>query len=102
VEVARVLQPPVPAAGRLEKVPADAPHVAQLGRRGEPASLPQRLWDLRIDLELGERGGRADPRAVDATRDQLANVDELVGLDEPGAHERHELGAADERARAVA
>src|SRR2546423_35498 len=33
------LEPPVPAARRLEEVAADRAHRAELGRRGEPAGL---------------------------------------------------------------
>ena len=47
VQVARELQPPVPAARGLEQVAADRPCRAELRRRGEPAGLAQRVRDLR-------------------------------------------------------
>ena len=62
VEAARVLEAPVPAAGRLEQVPADGGHVPELGRCREPACLSQRGGDLLALLELGERRPRADAR----------------------------------------
>src|SRR5207244_12301708 len=48
VQPARVLEPPVPAARRLEQVAADRAHVAELRRRREPAGLAQRVGDLRL------------------------------------------------------
>ena len=73
-------EPPVPAAGRLQQVAAERPHVAQLRARGEAARLAQRVRHLRVALELGERRAGADPGAVDPARDDAADVDERVGL----------------------
>src|SRR5207248_10969701 len=53
VQAARVLQPPVPAPGRLQEVAAERAHRTQLRRRGEPARLAQRVGNLRARLELG-------------------------------------------------
>ena len=86
VEPARELQPPVPAARRLEQVAADRAHVAELRRGGEAARLPQRVGDLRVALELGERRSGADasvPRTPRGTTS--AHVDERLGPNEPVA-----------------
>ena len=102
VQPARELEPPVPAARRLEEVPADRAHRAQLRRRREPARLAQRVRHLRVGLELGERRARADPRAVDrraARRPRGATS--VSACDEPVAHQRDELRPAGERDRAV-
>src|SRR5581483_1641552 len=72
MQAARVLEPPVPAARRLQEVAADRAHVPQLRRRGEAAGLAQRLRDLRVDLELGERRAGADDIAAHAARDDAA------------------------------
>src|SRR5438128_10980053 len=73
VQSARILEPPVPAARRLEQVAADRAHVAKLRRRREPAGLAQRPGNMRIALELGKRRARTDAVAVEATRDDLAD-----------------------------
>src|SRR3989442_10512821 len=89
MQPAWVLQSPVPAAGRLQQVAADRAHVAELRRRGEPARLAQRVRDLRVGLELRERRARADAVPVDAARDQRADVDELLRLEDAVAEQRH-------------
>ena len=101
VQATRILQPPVPAAGRLQKVAADRAQVAQLRRRGEPAGLAQRLRDLRVRLQLGERRARADAVFLDAGRDHTPDVDELLGLEDAVAEQRHDLRAAVDREAAV-
>src|ERR687895_66422 len=55
VQPAGELQAPVPAACRLEQVPAEGAHRPELWRRREPAGLAERIRDLRVDLELCER-----------------------------------------------
>ena len=92
VETARILEPPVPAARRLEQVAADRAHVAELRGRSEPARLAQRTGDVRIVLELGKRRARADAVAVHAARHDSADVDEAFGLQDPVPQERHHLG----------
>src|SRR5438093_4742222 len=101
VEPAREVEPPVPAPCGLKEVAGDRAHVPELWRRREPAGLAQRVRYLRARLELGQRRSRADPRPVDAARNQPADVDQPLDLHEPVAHERHELGPARERERAV-
>src|SRR5690349_23134762 len=83
VKAARPLQPPVPAAGRLEEVPADRAHVAELRARRKPARLAQRGRDLRVALQLRECRARPDSPALDAARHDAANVDERVRLHDP-------------------
>src|SRR5690242_19001534 len=82
VEEARVLQAPVPAARRLEQIAADRPHRPQLRRGRQRARLAQRLRHLGIDLELADRRARADASPVDPSRDELADVDERLRLDD--------------------
>src|SRR5512133_3644796 len=103
VEEARELQPPVPAARRLEQVAPDRPHRAQLRRGRQRAGLPERLWDLAVGLELCERRSRTDPATafVHPARYDSAQLDQCLGLDDPVAQERDEIGAACERDRAV-
>src|SRR3954468_6718978 len=101
VEAAWIVEPPVPAAGRLEEVAADRPHIAKLRRRGEAAGLAQRVGDLRIDLELAERRTRADDIVAHAPRHDPADVDERVRLEDPIPEERHDLRAAVDEATAV-
>ena len=59
VQAAREVEPPVPAARRLEQVAADRAHVAELRARGEAARLAQRVRDLR-------RRPRARPASLPA------------------------------------
>src|SRR5215208_5769890 len=94
VQEAWVLQPPVPAARRLEQIPADRAHRAQLGRGGQRARLAERLRDLRFELQLGQRRARADRRSLDAARYDAADVDQRFCLDDPVAQERDEVRAA--------
>src|SRR6266516_7429203 len=93
---------PVPAARRLQEVATDRPHRAQLRRSRLRARLPQRLRNLRIELELCQCRSRADAGPGDPARHDVAYVHERVGLDQAVAHERDELSAAREGARAVA
>ena len=97
VEVARKAHAPVPAAGRLAKVAADRPHRAQLGRRRRRARLAQRLRDLRIDLELGQRRPGADLRPVDPAGDEPADVDQRVDVDQPVLDDRDDVRPAGEQ-----
>src|SRR5206468_2527770 len=94
-------EPPVPAARRLEQVAADRAHVPELRRRGEPTRLAQRGRDFWARLELGQRRAGADPRPVDPARDEPAYVDEPLDVNQPVAHERHELRPTRQRDRAV-
>ena len=64
VEAAAVAEAPVPAPRRLQEVPAEGAHVAELRRRREPARLAQRRGDRRLDLELSERRPGSDRAAV--------------------------------------
>src|SRR5207245_1967661 len=96
-EVAGIVEPPVPAAGRLEQVAADRAHVAELRRGGGGAGLAQRGRDTRLDLELGERRTRPDRRRTDPTREQRPYVQQRIRLDESVAEQLHEVGAARER-----
>src|SRR5256885_530260 len=90
-------RPAAPRAGGSTR-----PGRAELRRGGEAASLPERLGDLRVDLELGERRPRAHARPVDAPRNRPAEVHERIRVRQPVAEERDELGAAGERDVAVA
>jgi hypothetical protein len=92
VEAARVLQAPVPAAGRLEEIAADRAHVAELGGGCEPARLAKRLGNPRFVLELGECRTGADAVAADAARDDPPDVDEPVGVEDPVPQERYDFG----------
>src|SRR5439155_25352312 len=58
--------------------------------------------DLYIDLELGERRSRTDAVRVDAAGHDPGDVDERLGVRKAVAEQRHELGPAGERPRAVA
>jgi hypothetical protein len=98
VEPALEAEPPVPATSGLEEVAAHGAHRAQLRRRGLRAGFPQRLGDLRVRLELGQRRAGADAIAVDAARHDRTDVYQRLGVHEPVAEQRHELGAAGERA----
>jgi hypothetical protein len=93
VEAAGELEPPVPAAGRLEQVPADGAHVPELRARGQPARLAQRLGHLGVDLELAERRPGADSRPSDTARDDPPHVDERLRLEQPVPQKWHDLGA---------
>src|SRR4051794_33249532 len=101
VETAGIVQAPVPAARRLEQVPADRSHVAKLRRRGEPAGLAQCIRDLRVDLELSERRAGADDVVPHAARHHFADVDERVGLEDPVPEKRHDFRAAVDEAATV-
>ncbi len=101
VEPAGVLEPPVPAARRLEEVAADRAHRADLGRRREPAGLAESVGDLRVGLELLESRPGADSRPVDPSWDDGADVHDRVRGDDPVAEHRHEVGPAGERNRSV-
>src|SRR5207245_11365103 len=111
------VEPPVPAARGLEQVAADRAGVPELRRGGRGAGLAQDGRDLRVGLELGERGAGTDrgprrtagdsPRwglspASDAPRDDVAQVDGRVRLDEPLPEQQHEVGAAGETDAPVA
>ena len=61
-----------------QEVAADRAHRAQLRRRGEPARLAQRVRDLRVGLELGERRARADRRPVDRRAGRRARTSTSV------------------------
>ena len=100
VQSARELEPPVPAAGRLEQVAADRAHVPELRRRGQPARLAQRRGYLRRRLELRQRRAGADRVSGDPARHGPAHVDERLRGHDPVAEQRHELRAARERAPA--
>ena len=102
MEPTGVLEPPVPAARRLEEVAADRAHRAELRRRREPAGLAQRVRDLRVRFELAERRPCPDSRAVDPPRDDGSDIDERRRVDDAIAEERHELGPSRERRRAGA
>src|SRR5207248_10748074 len=93
VQTAGVLEPPVPAARRLQEVPADRAHVPQLWRRREPARLAERLGSRERRLELSERRPGADRVAVDTAGHDTADVDEPVGLEDPVTEQRYHLGA---------
>src|SRR5262249_52489621 len=92
---------PVPAAGRLKEIAAERAHRPELWAGREPACLSQRGSDRRVALEVGERHARADPVAVDSPRDDAADVDERLGLQQARAQQRHHLGAAVNRRAAV-
>jgi hypothetical protein len=94
VQVAREVEPPVPAARGLKEVAADRAHVAKLRRGGEAAGFPQCRGNVLRVLELGERGAGADAFSVDAARKEGPDVDERIGLHEPVADERHEISPA--------
>jgi hypothetical protein len=91
VEAAGELESPVPAACRLEKVPADRAHVPELRARGEPAGLAECLRHLGIDLEVAEGRSGADPRPVDAARNDPPHVDERLSFDQPVPQKRNNL-----------
>ena len=91
VEPARVAEPPVPAARRLEEIAAERAHVPELRRRREPARLAQRIRDRRLDLELGQRRPGADHAVLHAARHDAAHVDEPLGLEQPLPQKRHHL-----------
>src|SRR5215212_1221886 len=91
VEIARKLEPPVPAPGRLQQIAAERAHGPQLGRRGERARFAQALRDLRVDLELGEGRPCSDASSGDSTRDDVPQLDQLVGSNDPVAKQRDEL-----------
>ena len=97
VEPAVEAEPPVPAAGGLEQVPAERPHGAQLRRRRLATGLAESLGDLRIGLELGERRSGTDPVPVDATRHDTGDVNQRLGVREPVAEQWHELGSPGQR-----
>ena len=101
VQVAGKVEAPVPAARCLKQVAADRPHVAELRRGGEPARVAEHCRDLWIDLELRERRARTDRPSRDPTRQHARDVDEPLGGDEALLQQRHELGAAGERAATV-
>src|SRR5437588_3424327 len=102
VEIAGKLQAPVPAARGLQKVAADRSHRAKLRRCREAAGFTQRSRDLRIDLQFGKRGPRTDPIALDAARDDVADLDERVGAHDSLAYEWNEIRSSRKRLRAVA
>src|SRR2546430_14266814 len=102
VQPALEAEPPVPAAGGLEEVPTDRAHRAQLWRRRLGAGFAESLRDLYIDLELGERRSRTDAVRVDAAGHDPGDVDERLGVRKAVTEQRHELGPAGERPRAVA
>src|SRR3954468_22718556 len=77
VQPARILEPPVPAARRLQQIAADRSHIAQLWRRREAAGFAQRVRDLRIDLKLGQGRAGADDAVIHTARDDPPHVDEL-------------------------
>src|SRR5207247_4967020 len=89
VQIAGELEPPVPAPRRLQQVAAERAHRPQLGRRRERARLAQDLRDLRIGLELRQCRARSDPRSVDPARDDVAELDQLVGAKDPVAEQRY-------------
>src|SRR6185437_3696027 len=103
MEKARELQPPVPAARRLEQIAPDRPHRAQLRRGRERTGLAECLRDLVVGLELCERRSGTDPATALAhpARYDSAQLDQRLGLDDPVAQERDEIGTAGERDRAV-
>ena len=92
------LEPPVPAARRLEEVAADRAHRAQLRRGREAAGLAQRVRDSRVGLELRQRRAGADracpstPRGHDPAQSTSVSAATM-----PVAQQRDELGAAGER-----
>ena len=94
VQAARELEAPVPAASRLQEVAADRAHVAELRARREPARLAERIRDLRVGLELAQGRAGTDSRPVDPPRDDLADVDERLGFEQPVSEHRHHLGPA--------
>ena len=98
VEPARELQPPVPAARRLQEVAADRPHRPHLRRGGEAAGLAEGVRHLRVDLELRQGRAGADRRALDPARNDRPQLDQRLGLDEAVAEQRNELRSAGERA----
>src|SRR5439155_10596999 len=102
VQPALEAEPPVPAAGGLEEVPTDRAHRAQLWRRRLGAGFAESLRDLYIDLELGERRSRTDAVRVDAAGHDPGDMDERLGVRKAVTEQRHELGPAGERPRAVA
>src|SRR5439155_18712376 len=102
VQIAGELEPPVPAAGRLQQIAAERAHRPKLRRRGERTGFSERLGNLGIDLELGQGRSGADPRSVDPARYDLAKLDERLGTDDPVTEERHELRPAGQRHGAVA
>ena len=99
VQAARPVEAPVPAARRLQQVAAERAHVAELRARGEPARLAQHVGDLRVALELARAARRRRSRPVaDPAGHDRSDLDQGLRLDEAGAEERHELGAAREQA----
>src|SRR5690242_21552413 len=87
VEVAGKLEPPVPAAGRLQQVPAQRAHRPQLRRSRKRAGLAQDLRDLGIGLELRQRRARSDSLPVDPARDDLPQLDQFVGAEDAVAEQ---------------
>src|SRR6266566_9534663 len=98
VQPAIEAEPPVPAARRLQEVAADRPHRAELWRSCLRARLPQRLRDFAIQFELCQCRPRADAGARDPARDDVANLNQRVGLDQAVPYERNELGPTREGA----
>src|SRR5439155_2647189 len=80
VQTTRVVEPPVPAASRLEEVATERAHVAKLWRGREPARLPQRIGDRRLHLKLRERRAGTDHAVLHTARHETSHVDEPLRL----------------------
>src|SRR3954452_16807845 len=89
VQAARPVQAPVPAARLLKQVPCERTHVPQLRACRKAARLAKRVRHLRVALQLGERRARTDAVAVDPARDDPADVDQCLRLDQAAAEERN-------------